>query len=153
MGRYERKYLTDEELLAVQVNPNVAKATAGRISYTPEFKRFARKELLAGKHITDIFRDAGFDVAALGVTRIEHFKLKVLEFADPDFSEPRERKRKKPSLDMSEDVEDDIEYMKKRVRWLEHQFAYVQQEVEFVKKIQVANLEARKRWESKHRQK
>lgn len=148
-----RKYLTEEELEAVQANPNVAKATKARISYTPAFKRLARKELLEGKHIMDIFRAAGFDVAALGWPRIEHFKSKVLEFADPDFSEAQERKRKDPSLDTSEDAEDDIEYIKRRMRWLEHQLAYAQQEVEFVKKIQMADLEARKQWESKRRRK
>ena len=36
---------------------------------------------------------------------------------------------------------------------LEHELAYVKQEVEFLKKLQMANMEAKKSWESKHRQK
>lgn len=40
-----------------------------------------------------------------------------------------------------------------RVRWLTHQLEYTRQEVEFLKKLQMANTEARKEWESKHRPK
>ena len=40
-----------------------------------------------------------------------------------------------------------------RVEQLEHELAYTRQEVEFLKKIHVADLEARKLWESKQRQK
>jgi hypothetical protein len=41
----------------------------------------------------------------------------------------------------------------KRIRQLEAELAYTRQEVEFLKKVQVADMEARKAWESKHRQK
>ena len=40
-----------------------------------------------------------------------------------------------------------------KIRQLEHELAYVKQEVEFLKKLQLANMEAQKSWESKHRQK
>ena len=43
--------------------------------------------------------------------------------------------------------------MEQRIRQLEHELAYTRQEVEFLKKLQVANMEAQKQWESKHRQK
>ena len=128
-----RKYLTEAELEKVRANPYVAKASAANISYTADFKRLVRRELLEGKNIMDIFRDAGFDVAALGWPRISHFKQKIMEFADPDFKEKGKLITKEAPLKESTD-EDDIETLKKRVRWLEHQLAYIQQEVEFVKK-------------------
>ena len=40
-----------------------------------------------------------------------------------------------------------------RVEELEHELAYAQQEVEFLKKIHTADLEARKQWEYKQRRK
>ena len=40
-----------------------------------------------------------------------------------------------------------------RDRQLENELAYTRQEVEFLKKLQAANMEAQKQWESKHRQK
>ena len=150
--RMGRKYLTEAELEKVRANPYVAKASAANISYTADFKRLVRRELLEGKNIMDIFRDAGFDVSALGWPRISHFKQKIMEFADPDFKEKGKLITKEAPLKESTD-EDDIETLKKRVRWLEHQLAYTQQEVEFVKKIQTADTEARKRWESKQRRK
>ena len=129
-----RKYLTEAELEEVRANPYVAKASAANISYTADFKRLVRRELLEGKNIMDIFRDAGFDVAALGWPRIAHFKQKIMEFADPDFKEKGKLITKEAPLKENAD-EDDIESLKKRVRWLEHQLAYTQQEVEFVKKF------------------
>ena len=56
--RMGRKYLTEAELEKVRANPYVAKASAANISYTPDFKRLVRRELLEGKNIMDIFRDA-----------------------------------------------------------------------------------------------
>ena len=41
--------------------------------------------------------------------------------------------------------------LEERVRWLIHELEYAKQEVEFLKKLQMANTEARKEWESKHR--
>ena len=41
--------------------------------------------------------------------------------------------------------------LEERVRWLTHELEYAKQEVEFLKKLQMANTEARKEWESKHR--
>ena len=44
--------------------------------------------------------------------------------------------------------------MEQRLRQLlENELAYTQQEVEFLKKLQAANMEAQRQWESKHRQK
>ena len=40
-----------------------------------------------------------------------------------------------------------------RIAQLEHELAYTRQEVEFLKKIHTADLEARKEWESKQRRK
>ena len=45
------------------------------------------------------------------------------------------------------------ETMEQRIRQLENELAYTRQEVEFLKKLQAANMEAQKQWESKHRQK
>ena len=45
------------------------------------------------------------------------------------------------------------ETVEQRIRQLENELAYTRQEVEFLKKLQAANMEAQKQWESKHRQK
>ena len=45
------------------------------------------------------------------------------------------------------------ETLEQRLKLLENELAYTRQEVEFLKKIQAADTEARKEWESRHRQK
>ena len=43
--------------------------------------------------------------------------------------------------------------METRIKQLEHELAYTRQEVEFLKKLQMADMEARRQWESKHQPK
>ena len=62
---------TPEQLDALRNNPYVDVATERRISYTLAFKKKFVEEYRQGKSPSQIFRDAGFDVAALGRKRIE----------------------------------------------------------------------------------
>ena len=62
------------------------------------------------------------------------------------FSDRRSENYRRPPKTGEETVE-------QRIRQLENELAYTRQEVEFLKKLQAANMEAQKQWESKHRQK
>ena len=62
------------------------------------------------------------------------------------FSDRRSENYRRPPKTGEETVE-------QRIRQLENELAYTRQEVEFLKKLQAAILEALKQWESKHRQK
>lgn len=66
-----RGNLSEEETRALKKNPFVYSVNGNRIIYTTEFKELFMKEYLKGKGPTGIFRDAGFDVKALGSKRIE----------------------------------------------------------------------------------
>lgn len=109
----------------------VAKATEWTVSFTPEFKQQAYDEYYRGKNMREIFTEAGFDVKKLGQKRIENFReqlvLKAAEetgFAD---------KRKDKSLQAPPSTEAQLQ---KRIRELEHRNAYLEQENDFLKKIQ-----------------
>ena len=52
-------------------NPFVRSATNRRIEYTQEFKEHFVEEYRKGKNPRVIFKEAGFDVKALGCKRIE----------------------------------------------------------------------------------
>lgn len=84
----------------------------------------------------------------MGNARIAGFCQKL----DKETSRPEGfanlRKQKRQVQEQTEQTK-----LERRVRQLEHQLAYAQQEVEFLKKLQQANMEAQKQWESKHRQK
>ena len=62
---------TKEQLRQLNDNPNVISATAKRITYTTDFKRFFVEQYASGLTPREIFYLAGFDVQALGYKRIE----------------------------------------------------------------------------------
>ena len=95
-----------------------------------------------------ILEDHGIDTGAMGKVRISGFCQKLAKEANRPEGFANLRKEKHQIREQTEQTK-----LERRVRQLEHQLAYAQQEVEFLKKLQQANTEAQKQWESKHRQK
>ena len=62
---------TTKQLEALRNNPYVVSATERRITYTTDFKKKFVEEYRLGKGPREIFKEAGFDVEALGYKRIE----------------------------------------------------------------------------------
>lgn len=143
-----RKPLSQDEIEILRLNPNVLYIASGKIFFTPAFKKLAYLQLLDGKRMADIFQDNGIDPAILGNRRIWSFTRALRENAGrEDAFEDQRIHNCRVSSDSPQ------RSMAERIEQLEHELAYTQQEVEFLKKIQQADLEARKRWESKQRQK
>ena len=97
---------TTEQLEALRSNPYVVGATTRRITYTTEFKKKFVEEYRLGKGPREIFREAGFDVDALGYKRIERasdrWRTENNEGrwdSDPDYVEVhKERRRYQASI-------------------------------------------------------
>lgn len=66
-----RGNLNEEEIRTLRKNPYVVDVNERGVSYSKDFKFLFIKEYMQGKKPTAIFRDAGFDVKALGSKRIE----------------------------------------------------------------------------------
>ena len=66
-----RGNLNEEEIRTLRENPYVVDVNERGVSYSKDFKFLFIKEYMHGKKPTAIFRDAGFDVKALGSKRIE----------------------------------------------------------------------------------
>ena len=66
-----KSVFTAEQLEQLRANPYVVGATDRRITYTVDFKKKFVEEYRTGKTPRNIFKDAGFDVDALGYKRIE----------------------------------------------------------------------------------
>lgn len=66
-----RGNLNEEEIHTLRENPYVVDVNERGVSYSKDFKFLFIKEYMQGKKPTAIFRDAGFDVKALGSKRIE----------------------------------------------------------------------------------
>ena len=142
------KLLSEEEVTALRASPHVESATSRAVTFTPEFKKTVYRELLGGKNIRDIFEDHGIDTGALGQVRLNGFLARLRQESDraEGFANLRHQRRRKTEEERSQSAE-------RRIRQLEAELAYTRQEVEFLKKVQAADMEARKAWESKHRQK
>ena len=138
-----------KELAELRDSPYVASIIAGRINFTPEFKREAYRLLMTGRSMRSIFEEHGIVPEILGDKRIWSFAHKLRTNADRDegFADLRKNNSRKPARGTPEQT------LAARVEQLDHELAYTRQEVEFLKKIHTADLEARKSWESRLHQK
>lgn len=140
--------LSEAQLRQLRANVNVEKATEFYVVFTEAFKQLAYEQKQTGKHLREIFRENGIDPELLGAKRIENFN-QMLNQRGRDgrgFQDRRKDNRRPTDEERKESLEE-------QVRRLQHELAYTRQEVEFLKKLQMANTEARKEWESKHRPK
>lgn len=125
-----------EYVSQLQKNPYVLKATEWTVSFTPEFKRIAYREYYNGKSMRQIFTENGFDVEIIGDKRLQNFRNSLIQKAEQD--ENFEDSRKNNSRKEPQNTE---AKMAKRIRELEHRNAYLQQENDFLKKIQTLERE------------
>ena len=79
-----RKELNTEELAELRGSPYVASIIAGRINFTPEFKREAYRLLVEGRSMRSIFEEHGIAPEILGDKRIWCFAHKLRTNADRD---------------------------------------------------------------------
>ena len=140
--------LSRREIEKLRTNPNIVSVTANTVRFTEEFKRLAYEEKRNGIPVSETMRRCGIDPDVLGPSRVEGFSYTLNKKAKQKngFSDGRIENYRRPSKTGEETVE-------QRIRQLENELAYTRQEVEFLKKLQAANMEAQKQWESKHRQK
>lgn len=149
-----RKILSEAEIASLKAHPGVEKVTERVVIFTSEFKRKVHSRMTAGEDISDILETEGIDVSALGQTRINGMREKLRKYASraEGFERRSSRDRRKTEAsDVSRSAAAADSDIQSRLKRLEHELAYARQEIEFVKKIQMADTEARRTWESKHR--
>lgn len=140
-----KKHLSAEEIEELRNSPFVEGVVSEKVSFTQEFKRMAFVKLSAGMTMREILSECGIDPKMLGDRRIWGLTSKVRENAERDTGSADLRKNngRKPVNKTKE------QSLAKRIELLEHQLEYALQEVEFLKKIRMADLEVQKSWESK----
>ncbi len=141
-------HFTEEQIAVLRMNKNIIRVTEHSVSFTPEFHQYAYEQKKKGRRLADIFRERGIDPAILGEKRIQNFSQKLSKSAHQatGFVDQRSTNGKQAAQEANMSLEE-------QVKWLRHELEYTRQEVEFLKKIQMANTEAREAWESKHRPK
>jgi len=140
--------LSKREIEELRGNPYIASVTANTVRFTEEFKKLAYEQKAKGISVTETMRQCGINPEILGYSRIDGFSYTLNKKAKQEsgFSDGRRENYRRPPKTGEETVE-------QRIRQLENELAYTRQEVEFLKKLQTANMEAQKQWESRHRQK
>ena len=126
-----RVTLPKEYVQKLNEHRNVENATEWTVTFTEEFKRKAYEEYTRGKSIRTIFTESGFDVKILGTYRLQNFRNAIVNKADEEAGFADKRKDRSLQAPLSTEAQ-----MMKRIRELEHRNAYLEQENEFLKKIQ-----------------
>ena len=109
------------------------------------FKKYFYQKHHSGMTARQIFTECGIDPDVLGASRIDGFCYTLNKQAKRDFGFADNRSQNYRQV--SKDGEPTVEA---RIKQLEHELAYTRQEVEFLKKLQMADMEARRQWESRH---
>ena len=148
MDTMSKKLFSEEEIAAFRSSPYVESVSDRSLVFTPEFKEKCHTMYQQGISMRKILEDHGIDTGAMGKARITGFCQKLVKEASRPEGFANLRKQKRQAQEQTEQTK-----LERRVRQLEHQLAYAQQEVEFLKKLQQANIEAQKQWESRQRQK
>jgi hypothetical protein len=128
--------LTQEAIQILKASPYVANVTEKTVRFTAEFKTAFWEKYRQGMAAPLVLEQLGIDPDLLGESRIagirQHIKKQAVRM---NGFEDRRLNQKHRVSNISDD---------KRIARLEHELAYTQQELEFVKKIILAEREAGK---------
>lgn len=130
---------TKEQVERLGLSSYVASVSNTTIRFTAEFKKRFLEERKSGREVREIFRECGIDPEILGEKRISGFCYQVNKKAkqNDDFSDKRAGNHRKKT-------EGEAGTIEQRINRLENELAYTRQEVEFLKKLRAADMEARR---------
>lgn len=137
MKRYP---IPKEYVKELNENPYVLKATEWTVSFTAEFKQLSYDEYYKGKSTKEIFTEAGFDCEKLGDKRLQNFRSKMMAQSEREcgFEDQRKNNSRKEAQSTQAQLE-------KKIKQLEHRLAYLEQENDFLKKIQEAEKKCKQK--------
>ena len=136
------KEYTAKQIKQLEKNPYVFKATKHRLYYTAKFKEDFWVSYQAGKTPRKILTDFGFDINIFGQKQIDslvqHIKKQAL--SGNGFSEGENRQRRVPMKATSEEELSSPQSIER----MQNELLYLRQEVEFLKKIIIADNSRKK---------
>lgn len=140
---------TQEQMEHLRQSPHIALVSESTIIFKPEFKLYLLEQKRLGRRMRDALRESGIDPDILGAKRIENLSHRLNRDAKEgsSFADGRKTNGRTVPPEVGEMS------LEEGFRWILHELEYTKQEVEFLKKLQMANMEARKEWESKHQPK
>ena len=136
------KEYTTKQLKQLGANPYVYKATKHRIYYTAKFKEDFGISYQAGNTPRKILENFGFDLSIFGQKQIDslvqHIKKQAL--LGEGFSEGANRRKR---VTQKSTNEEDLS-SPQSIKHMQNELLYLRQEVEFLKKIIIAENSRKK---------
>ncbi|MEQ8156286.1 MAG: HTH domain-containing protein [Clostridiaceae bacterium] len=140
-------YFTEEQQEELRKNPYIKKVSDKSITYTTDFRELFANEYRAGKTPSQILTECGINPRVLGkqrrdgiVARIKKFENRVAGFEDT--------RKGNSGRQITKDLTE-----AERISRLEHRIKYLEQENEFLKKIEFLDKKAEWKEKQKQRQK
>ena len=138
--------LSIEQIEELRNSPYVATITARQVSFTKEFKQHFYEEYQQGKSPREILRSMGINPETLGESRIVSIRMHAVQQGKNGHGFTDRKAQWSPGA-----AHGRAKTTENRISRLEHELAYTRQELEFVKKIILADREAKREWELKQR--
>ena len=136
------KEYTEKQIKELKKNPYVFKVTKQKLFYTAYFKEDFWVSYQAGNTPRKILRDFGFDINIFGQKQIDslvqHIKKQAL--SGKGFTEGENRQRRVPMKATSEEELSSPQSIER----MQNELLYLRQEVEFLKKIIIADNSKKK---------
>ena len=131
------KKFTPEEIEQLRQNKYVLSVTENKISYSLEFKQFVLKEAEKGLKSPEIFAKAGFDPEMLGKPRM-YAAMKGVKKQAKSPEGLRASSKKSRDERLAEFAQEDYskKHTKVAIRELQKKIVHLEQQIEFLKKIQ-----------------
>ncbi len=126
-----KKPFTQEEIAILKENPYTFSVTEKHISYTREFKELFWADYQNRMQPSQIFQKYGYDPKMIGRPRITGFQQSLKKEVDAGL---RFRNGKRPS-GMRKELSSEEGSYAETIRDLQHRIDYLEQEVDFLKKI------------------
>jgi len=124
-------------------NAYVKSASTKSITYTEDFKVYFVAEYEAGKTPSEILRNSGFDVRALGRTRIDSISRSFRKMSrEEGFADTRKGSSGRP---LTKTLTSD-----EQIARLHHQVKYLKQENEFLKNLKMEWICQLKKYQKRH---
>ena len=136
------KEYTLKQIKVLQANPYTLKVTTKKLYFTAQFKEDFWVSYQAGNAPRKIMQDLGYDLSMFTQKQIDNYvqRIKKEALSGNGFKEGENRQRRVP---MKEPSEEELS-SPQSIERMQNELLYLRQEVEFLKKIIIADNSRKK---------
>jgi len=130
------KLFTEEEIEILRKNPYVRNASERSVTYTDELKEYFVSEYSQGKMPSQILRSIGLEPRLLGKDRVDSLSRRLKKMVKREEG-VRDLRKKNSGRQRTKELT-----LEEEIQRLKHKIKYLEQENEFLKKIEFLDKKA-----------